>query len=1098
MSARNSRPEADAAARRRPWRRRMAIALGVLVLLLVVVRLLLPTAIERGAAWAGPRYLGLPVRIANVDLGLLRGRITVEGLAVGSRFDAVLPEETAPAEQAAAARAPANAATSEPPAPAAVSAPPASGETTPQEPDPATDAPAPSPETPPPDAGAAETPQPAAGEPAATPPAPGEAPPSTPGAPAAAGAPEAAPGEEPLLRWDRVFVEFDWLPLLSRTVRLGALEVDGPRVRLVRERDGRIDPLAHARPTAPPAEEEEEEEPEPAAEPREPWTIELARFALRRPDVRIRDAESGATLVEAGLEELWLDRIGLRGRDVSLAGVGIRDPVLRVRRDFVFAERPAPDQAAPPEPAPPAAEPAPAGGEPAPGYRIEEIAIERAQLTWITEAGPLDLALSLHAQGVTANEGERFPVRLGLEVEEGRLALEGQAGVLPPAFEGRITWQRFPLPPLVAAASPELAPWMRAARSSAELEVAAHLAANGGAPPGVRIAGQLGIDGLSIGDPKGEEVALGWQELGLVIREIRVPLPQDGAPPEATRIDLASVRLLGPTVRYAPPTPALDALLGNEPPGEGEPAADDEDADAPAAEATSEQANARAADAEGADPSAADPDAGAPGAEPAAAGAPLELDLAAFELGEGQLRYEDRSGEKPLAASVDGLGVRASAIALRAAGGSQRVTIGSLAVDGQALGFDDARGAAPRQGAIEGLALALEGIEAAGGGATAVAVGELRLDGQEIRFEDHTVDPVYRGRLRDLAARARGLRFPERVAQSLKVTGASADGGRFELDGRLQGQSGQATLTLTRLALAPFNPYATSAAGYRVEGAASLDTKLSVRGSTYETRNRITLHGLDVSSQNPGDFERRFGIPLDVALALLRDPAGDIALSVPVTVDEQGARTGIGTIVAGALRQALLGALTSPLKMLGALGSGVGGLLGGGDGPAIRPIASEPGRAAPAEGAHERFEGLAKLLGERPQLALRLRGRTGDADRPLVAQRILAERIESGEGLPEIPDGAGFFARRRIENALRERAAGEPGELDPEDEALLARYVAAVDVPEERLAELARARAEALREEIVREAGVDGARLLVGAPAAPGDPGVVLELAAAH
>jgi hypothetical protein len=385
-----------------------------------------------------------------------------------------------------------------------------------------------------------------------------------------------------------------------------------------------------------------------------------------------------------------------------------------------------------------------------------------------------------------------------------------------------------------------------------------------------------------------------------------------------------------------------------------------------------------------------------------------------------------------------------------------------------------------------------------GGGETAVAVGELQLDGEAIRFEDHTVDPVYRGRLRDLAARARGLRFPERVAQSLRVTGASADGGHFELDGQLRGESGQATLTLTRLALAPFNPYATSAAGYRVEGAASLDTKLRMRGSTYEARNRITLHGLDVSSQNPGDFERRFGVPLDVALALLRDPAGDISLSVPVTVDEQGTRTGIGTIVAGALRQALVGALTSPLKMLGSLGSGVGGLLGGGDGPAIQPIASEPGRAAPADGAQERFEGLAKLLGERPQLALRLRGRTGDADRPLVAQRILAERIESGEGLPEIPDGAGFFARRRIENALRERAAGEPGELDPEDEALLARYVAAVDVPEERLAELARARAEALREEIAREAGVDGARLLVGTPAPPGDPGVVLELAAAR
>src|SRR5690606_641683 len=152
-------------------------------------------------------------------------------------------------------------------------------------------------------------------------------------------------------------------------------------------------------------------------------------------------------------------------------------------------------------------------------------------------------------------------------------------------------------------------------------------------------------------------------------------------------------------------------------------------------------------------------------------------------------------------------------------------------------------------------------------------------------------------------ARAEGLRFPERVARSLKVTGASADGGRFELVGQLDGETGQATLTLNRLALAPFNPYARSAAGYTLGGAASLKTSFRRRGPRYETKNAITLHKLDVSSQNPGDFEQRFGVPLDVALALLRDPAGNISLDVPVAVDEQGTSTGIGSIVAGALRQ---------------------------------------------------------------------------------------------------------------------------------------------------------------------------------------------------
>lgn len=1020
MGAEPSRPAAGAGASQRRWPWRLAIAAGAAAVLLLAIRLVLPTVLERGAAWAGPRYLGLPIRIENVDLGLLQGRVTIEGLAIGSRADAVLPESVVPAA-----------------------------------------APQPS------KTGASEAGLEAATE-AAT------APEAKPDAPAVAIAqPERSPAGEPLLRWDRVFLDLDWRPLFSRTLSLAALEVDAPRVRLERAADGRIDPLAHARPTV--ASEAKPEEPTGPEAPGEPWRLAVAKLSLRNPDLRITDETSGELLVEFGLEELGLDQVGVQGTNLDLGGVGIRGPVLRVRRDFVFAERSVP---APPQPAAvPAAEPTPAPGPaPAgtggPGYRVEKIAIERAQFVWITDAGPLDVALTLHAEGVSANEGERFPLQLVLEVEDGKLELDGQAGILPPAFAGKIAWQKLPLPPLLVASTPELGRWLRSANSAATLDVKASLAANGSEPPGVQLSGDVALDALAIADPKDEEVALGWRELAIAIREIRAPFPEEGAPAPTTRVDLERVRLVAPEVRYAPPTPALDALLGGGGPAPEEPAG-----------APPEPPAAPAGAAEG-------------------SGAPLELDLAALELSEGRLRFEDRSGEKPLTASIEGLAVDARAVAVRTgaaeASGSSRgaptITVGSLAVKSQALGFADARGAGPRQGAVEGLSIALDGIEAAGGASPSVAAASFAFDGKTIRFEDGSVEPPYKGVFRDLVARAEGLRFPERVAHSLKVTGAAADGGRFELVGTLDGDAGEAKFTLNRLALAPFNPYAQSAAGYRLGGTASVKTSFRMRGQRYDAKNSITLHKLDVSSQDPGDFERRFGIPLDVALALLRDPGGNISLSVPVAVDEKGTSTGVGSIVAGALRQALVGALTSPLKLLGAVGSGVGGLLGGGG---VEPVASAPGAAEPEEGQAERYEGVVRLLAERPQLALRLRGRTGDADRPLVAERILAEQLEAGEGLPELADGPGFLARRRIAGAIQARARGEEGKLDPEDEAQLERYVAAVPVPDERLAALARARAEAVREVSIAEFGVPPERLEIGDPAPSGAPGVVLELAAA-
>src|SRR4029453_10026700 len=69
-------------------------------------------------------------------------------------------------------------------------------------------------------------------------------------------------------------------------------------------------------------------------------------------------------------------------------------------------------------------------------------------------------------------------------------------------------------------------------------------------------------------------------------------------------------------------------------------------------------------------------------------------------------------------------------------------------------------------------------------------------------------------------------------------------------------------------------------------------------------------------------FKEQFGIPITMALALLRDLQGDIRLDIPVEGDEQGIHIGYMTIIAGALRRALVNALASPLKLVGAIFSG--------------------------------------------------------------------------------------------------------------------------------------------------------------------------------
>src|SRR5262249_22983642 len=76
--------------RRWPW-----ITLAILVLLVVGLRVALPTLVERGAAWGSRQYLGLPVSIDNVDFALLQGRVAIEGLTIDAQPDGVSPTDAA-------------------------------------------------------------------------------------------------------------------------------------------------------------------------------------------------------------------------------------------------------------------------------------------------------------------------------------------------------------------------------------------------------------------------------------------------------------------------------------------------------------------------------------------------------------------------------------------------------------------------------------------------------------------------------------------------------------------------------------------------------------------------------------------------------------------------------------------------------------------------------------------------------------------------------------------------------------------------------------------------------------------------------------------
>jgi hypothetical protein len=367
-----------------------------------------------------------------------------------------------------------------------------------------------------------------------------------------------------------------------------------------------------------------------------------------------------------------------------------------------------------------------------------------------------------------------------------------------------------------------------------------------------------------------------------------------------------------------------------------------------------------------------------------------------------------------------------------------------------------------------------------------LSLGSLEVSGGRVELVDRSVSPEYRGQLRRLGLAARDLRWPQGDVRDLRLAFTGPAEAALDLRGGLRARKGDLTLKLEKLALAGFNPYAQSLAGLEVaRGSFSLATTARAQGERWDVSNDLRIHDLSLASGGsrvvPG-----VGLPISAVLALLRDPAGDIRLGVPLQVDAEGARAGLGKIIAGALRQTLVGLVSSPLKVLG---------IGAGGDADAQPasLACTPGSADLVEAEQEHVSAIAALLAERPALGLVLRGRAGGADSLAVAEQVLREALEAGNA-PDLAD-SGFLQRRRLRGALEARARGAPDELDAEDRAALERWIAATPVPPERLQALAALRGELLLENLATLYGVPRARLSLADPL-EGDPAVALEIGA--
>ena len=874
--------------------------------------------------------------------------------------------------------------------------------------------------------------------------------------------------------------ELDWWSLARGELRLRLVEVVTPVLRLEQASDGTLTEFVLV-----------ESAPEPETEAGDDasggWPLLLDLFALRDAELILRSPERDE--IDFRLAELSLSDFSLRDGQLALGHIDLREPQLRVHREVAMGERPirtkadptdAEQTTAPPDAAPTAGTPAP----PAPGPRIRNIDIDRAAFTLLTDDVSLDIVLGFSASDVTIDAGESFPATLRIEMAGGSLELDGRVGAAPPRFEGRLEWSDIGFPVVTRALGLELPIRVDSVVSSGGLDVVADLGA--GETGEVRLAGELGVRDLEA-VVRATEEHLTARSLDLAVGEFEMALPDaSGAAPPARfqgGLHAAQIHFENPTSGVAGEVArvTIDEVAASIPVSPG---------------GELHLAGAFRIDAIGAQTGTGDRvrieaiqislrDLGAPtgDAQGDASGAAFEIDASATATG-----LELESPHAGVAARIAELGLSGAAATLPVSGAPELV-VEAIELNRPQIALTR-RATTPADGAQSEAAPA--GEDAAPTPQPRARVARFDLREGSVELTDEVVEPRSQSRIVGIQMAVREIEWPERTVGHFEYRSRGPAGAALHASGRL-GASSQIELALDSLGLSHFNPYA-APSGYQIDrGDAGLQGEVSLTGEQLEVDTKLVLDQLDLASGGGEGFEAEFGMPVGLAVALLKDPSGRISLPIGFTADRGELDTKLVPLVTATLRQALVGAVTLPLKA-------VKGLVPGGGREAdldLPMVAAAPGQIAPTPEASAEIAAVAELLVERPQLGLRVQGHAGPEDREPLARVLLAEQVQAGEALPEAVE-VSFFARRRLRKALEEQGAQAHEVLAEEDRALLDEVVAAVEVPPDRYRALAEARGAALRDALVTEYGVEAERIELAQVGSAQAPGAQPELVAAN
>lgn len=388
-----------------------------------------------------------------------------------------------------------------------------------------------------------------------------------------------------------------------------------------------------------------------------------------------------------------------------------------------------------------------------------------------------------------------------------------------------------------------------------------------------------------------------------------------------------------------------------------------------------------------------------------------------------------------------------------------------------------------------------------------VSVGRIVVTKGAADYGDASLPLPFSAHITDLQGEVATLTSATTSPTRVTLRGQVGEFGEATIAGSLTpfdpGKSSKINVLFRNVEFPGLSPYTVKFAGRRIaRGRLDVDLRYAISDGKLNGANRVVIRDIELGQKL--DVPGALNLPLELAIALLKDEDGKINVDLPVSGNLNDPQFDIGGVISQAVSNLLTNLISAPFEALA-------GLFGGG-GDTLDHIDFAPGRAELDPPEREKILHLAQALAMRPHLALVVPGvMDPQADQDRLRLNALDARIAHDLG-----DRDTVKRQRQMLESLFEARVGKDqlpalkqGFLHPSDgqggggaatldeaayvAALRDRVAAAEPLAPTALADLAQARAAAVVDALKRVPGFDPQRVSLrgGATVHMGDDGTI-------